>query len=172
TGGTLDYLVVNGSGKTWRVGPQNLSVAQTLTLTAGTLDLSNQSVDLSTGGLTVNGGTLEAVTGNVTAGGSFAMTSGTVNCPGSSKTFSIGGDYAQTGGTFTPSTGTVTLAASSSNHTLDAVGAFNSLNLSSAANWTVTNHGFTAANFQCSSGALDLGASLTSTVTTTFTVSA
>ncbi len=84
----------------------NLVIAAT-----GAVDTFRPATDLVIhGGLTVNGGVLDAAGISMTLAGNLALNGGTLSAPGSGKTFTVGGDWARTLGVFTPDGGRVTLS--------------------------------------------------------------
>ena len=90
----------------------NLTVANNVTVTSGTMDISANSDTLTLAGtLLVNGanGTLTATNGNIAANGAVSITAGTLTAPGTGKNFTVSGNFTHTGGTFNNSSGTVTL---------------------------------------------------------------
>lgn len=112
--GATDYYNLkindtNATKDTFRTSA-NLTVAGTLTVASGTMDISTNANTLTTTGtLTVSGGTLTATSGNIDANGAVTISSGTLTAPGSGQSFTIAGNFTHSGGTFTHSSGTVTL---------------------------------------------------------------
>jgi hypothetical protein len=112
--GATDYynLIINGTGGTPDVFQSNgdLTAANNVTVTAGTLNVSTNVDTLTVGAaLTINGGTLTATNGNIDANGTVIISSGTLTAPASGQSFTIADDLTFSGGTFTHSSGTVTL---------------------------------------------------------------
>lgn len=92
---------------------QTLTIAGTLNVTSGTLNISTNSNTMAVAGaLTVDGGTLTATNGTIDANGAFTISSGTITAPDSGGAFTVAGNFTQSGGTFTHSSGTVTLDGS------------------------------------------------------------
>ncbi|MDB5049237.1 MAG: hypothetical protein JWO30_2308 [Fibrobacteres bacterium] len=167
--GPMSDLVVNGNGGTWTVH-QNLTVASTTTISNGTLDIDSYGVSLSTDALTVNGGTLTATNGNIAVSSDFSMTSGFLSAPTTGKTFTVTGNFVQTGGTFTPAAGTVTLNGGTTGKSINIASHLNALSITgSGGAWTATGNGFNTANLSLAYGSLNLGASLTNVVGSTLT---
>ncbi len=167
--GHLNNLIVNGSGGSWSVATYNLFADFGVTLTAGTLDVSANSMNLSPTDFTVNGGTLDAGNGYLTISGNFNMTSGTLNPPQNSNTFSVGGNFVKTGGTLAPGNGTVTLNGSAAGKILNVSSTLNKLAIGGSGGWTVTGNGFHTDLLTVAYGTLNLGSALTSVVGTSIT---
>ncbi|MBF0432531.1 MAG: DUF2341 domain-containing protein, partial [Fibrobacteria bacterium] len=170
-------LIVNGSGGAWTLTADNqLAVANDLTITAGTLDISANTRTLTvTGNTLINGGTLTATNGNIDANGNFTVSSGVLTAPTTAKSFAIFGSFAHSGGTFTHSSGTVTFNGTASGKTINAgATGFNDLVINGTGGvWTVTadNHVAVADDFTCTNGTIDISTnSRTLTVAGTFTV--
>ncbi|MBF0217807.1 MAG: hypothetical protein HQL30_12545 [Candidatus Omnitrophica bacterium] len=114
TAGGLSFydLTVNSSGTTWFV-TDNLAVANSLTVTAGTLDLQSNDLDLN-GSLTVNGGTLDLSDPacDTDIDGSVTVSSGILSAPNAADdtSFLVGDGWSITGtGNFTHNNGRVVM---------------------------------------------------------------
>ncbi len=139
--------VTLASAATWN------SAGQNLTVTSGTLDAAGFA--LSTGTLTVAGGTYTAGSGTQTFNGGLTVSSGTftgstgtvdVNgnltisgtgilvAPAAAGAFTVSGNFAHTAGTFTHNSGTVTLDGT--NQTISGSTTFNHLSKTETTNDT------------------------------------
>ncbi|MDP8213258.1 MAG: hypothetical protein P9X22_08240 [Candidatus Zapsychrus exili] len=87
----------------------DLSIAGTLNVTGGTLDIStNANTMTNTGLLTVDGGTINALNSNIDVNSSFVLSAGEIIAPGAGLLFTVADDWTNSGGTFTHSNGKVT----------------------------------------------------------------
>jgi hypothetical protein len=144
--GASSFYNVNvaGSGGVWTLATNSMTVANSLRITAGTLDPSANTKDLTvTGNLNIAGGTLTATNTNLDVGGDDTLnTTGTFTAPGSSKTFSVGGNcWFLSGSTYTNSSGMLTLDGTASGKYLRNSNAtnFNKLAITGSGSWTLTN---------------------------------
>ncbi len=77
-GSTYNNLTFNGSGRTWQPAADT-TINGNLTITAGTLDMSNANKNLSVAGNWSNSGTFTAGTGTVTFNGTAQTISGSTS---------------------------------------------------------------------------------------------
>ena len=115
--GSTDYynLTINDTNTnkaTFQTANGNdLTIAGDLHVSLGTLDISTNANTLTFSGsnktLYVDGGTLTATNGNISAV-NVTISLGTLNAPGSGKSFAVSNNWdSSTGGTFNAGTGTV-----------------------------------------------------------------
>ncbi len=115
-GKTIKNLTINGAGGDWTaVAANDLTIAGTTTITAGTLNISTNTRKLTTAGLVINGGVLTATNGKIKNTSDFTLSSGTFTAPNSAAD-TMGGNWIVSGTpTFTPGVaGTVVFNAASS----------------------------------------------------------
>ncbi|MCG8432103.1 MAG: hypothetical protein MJA29_13155, partial [Candidatus Omnitrophica bacterium] len=120
SGGDNFYdLVVDGAAS--YTLEASLTANNNLTVSAGTLATGTYTVT-TTGTLAVSGGTITATGGNIDADGDVAISSGTLTAPGAGNSFTIAGDYLNSGGTFISGGGKVSFDKASGTQTINAGG--------------------------------------------------
>jgi len=118
------YNVIFDGTVTFSLG-NNLTASNDFTLSnTGTVNLSNYNLTVA-GTLTLSAGTLNASSGNIDVDGDISLTSGTLIAPGPGKSFTVGGNWANTSGIFTSGTGKVTFNKASGTQTINAGGTGN-----------------------------------------------
>lgn len=115
----------------------NIALAGTLTITNSSLDISANTNTLTLGGLSINGGALTATNGDINLNGDLTLSSGTLTAPAAGETFTISGDFTKSGGTFTHNSGTVILNGTAQTISASST-AFNNLTKSVVAADTLT----------------------------------
>jgi|GEM_PF-4063406 len=169
-------LAVN-NGTMTATAASDLSVAGTLTLTSGTLDLNSRTATVT--GATSGAGTLRISTGVLDANGSFDLTGGALTFTGAG-TLRLG-DTVTSLGTFTPSTGTVvydggsaqTVRAAAYHHLTVAkpagVGATAGAGFTTTGNLTLTSGSFSVGSYTVAIGGNVSGAGTLTIPTGTLT---
>ncbi|MBF0522600.1 MAG: DUF11 domain-containing protein [Candidatus Omnitrophica bacterium] len=109
--GTTDYahLVIKDANATTPDifdTTSNLNMTD-LNVTNGTLTVSTGNTLTTSGLLTVDGGTLNAIAGNIASNGSVLISSGLLSAPGPNLNFTVVGDWTKSGGNFTHNSGLV-----------------------------------------------------------------
>jgi hypothetical protein len=150
SGATHPNIVQGGPGGTTLSG--NDLVAGKLLVMNGSFGTSTQTLTCSS--LKIAGGSLNAAGGNLDVNGDDSLVAGSVNAPGSGKTYTVSGNLIHSGGTFTPGAGTVTLDATTAGRFLSP-GAmpFNNLAFNGAGGqWTLVNNSLGVCSLSVLSG--------------------
>jgi len=108
-------------GSTTYTLSSDLGVDNSFMISGGELNTSTYTIT-STPQLTINGGTLNAVNGNIDLNNNLLLSSGALNAPGDAKSFTILGNYTNSGGNFIGGIGKVTFDAPSGTQTVNAGG--------------------------------------------------
>ena len=111
----------------------NADVSGQTTLSSGSF-LASTGSDAFIGGLTISGGTLSAASATSIMTGSVTLSSGSLLVPTPSGSFTVSGNWSETGGSFTAGTGTVTFTAAAGIQTFNSDGmSFNNISHSGPA---------------------------------------
>ncbi|MBU2102166.1 MAG: hypothetical protein KKF80_02100, partial [Candidatus Omnitrophica bacterium] len=116
----IEDLIIDASGDIKQLSDG--VTTDSLTVTAGTLDVNNQALSV-TGNLLVNGGTLDAsgASSDLDINGNVQVISGTLSAPAAADdtSFTVGGNWEVSGaGIFTPNAGRVVFDAGDSDNTI------------------------------------------------------
>jgi hypothetical protein len=121
SGGDNFYNLIINSSVAYALAT-SLVAENNLQVTSSTLNAGNYSVTVN-GNLIVDGGTLNVLNSAVDVAGDVSISSGTLAAPGAGKSFSVAGNWANTGGgIFTSVTGKVTFDKASGTQTINAGG--------------------------------------------------
>ncbi len=149
SGKTLDFpLTFNGVGGTFQLGDAlTLGSTRTLSVTNGTLTQGARAI--TTGALTINGGTFTGGSQALDVNGNVTLSSGSFTAP--SGAFTVSGNWTKSGGTFNP--GTYTVLLDGADQTLDGSTTFYNLTKTVS---TARTLNFTQGTTQTVLNALDL----------------
>ncbi len=162
--GSLNALVFNGAGGGWTLANHNLALGSSLTITAGTFNISTHALNAATGDLVVNGGTLTATNGGLAVNGDLTLTAGTLTAPIAGNTFIISGSLIQSGGTLTTTSGKVQLTGNNTGKVIKTAATFDTLSVTGSGSWLIDSLGLHTGTLRLTTGSLNLGSGLTNLV--------